>query len=462
MIRRQPRPFDPTRIDPSQVIPQITPTEDPNSVSVRYQNNTYRVRRTVTGWREECETVETNEPASLSADFDRTNAWAQVEWCTAGSRSVRGRVRFGADIPAALQRTITNLVNGGRDPRDVLRTIDVTPFVEVDIARSEQVRVRARGEVTVRPGAEEVRGGRGSVGIETPRATIEFEVFSNPPSGGGTRQDIGGGIRVTIPLGRRPQPVRCRRTEICRYRPRFTLACVRRVPETQVPHRDEHSLYFEYATDVIATQNSRTGRNRRAENNRGATQNDQEIPRIRQLIEQGSQVSSIRGFTSPEGPRDQRRESTFIGNDELARRRAAAARAFIEGLCNPGGAATAQRNCFRSNAPVVGEGERFTADNPRTGRELEGPPLAEQATPRFLESQEEASRRTPELEEQLRGARPAQQGPLLYPLLRRATIAFLRIETIPERDENLDACPPEVEREVRAFFEAQQQQRRNR
>jgi hypothetical protein len=463
MLRRQPLPFDPSSEAIRQAIPLITTTGDPNVVEVQFENNIYRVRRRVTGWRQECETVETHEPAQLSADFDRSNAWVQVEWCTAGGRSTRGRIRFGADIPAALQQAVRRLILGGQDPRTALRDLDLTPFVEVDIARSEQVRIRGRAETTVRPGAGEARGGRGSVGVELPGATIEFEISVTAPERPGEQTGVQGGFRVTIPLERRPQRVECRRTEVCRYVPQYSLGCVQRIPEQRVPHTEDRFLYFEYATDVIAKRDSSTGRNRRAENNRAAEQNERELPRLQQLIDQGWQVSSIRGFTSPEGLRRQRREGGFIGNKQLSEKRARAAQRFIEGLCNPGGALTMRRRaCFLPDIPVTGEGELLTAEEPATGREMEGRPLAEQATTRFLQSPEEESRRTPELEEQLAAATPRQKASLVYPLLRRAAMTFTREETIPAREQELDTCPPAVEREVRSHFDNLQRRRRSR
>jgi len=397
MLRRVPLPFNVDQETLRQSIPEISPTEDPDTVEVEFQRNSYRVRRRVTGLRHECKKVEANEAPSLSADFDSSNAWAQVEWCTTGGRSIRGRVRFGADIPAALQRTIRSLiVDGGRDPRTVLNNLDITPFIEVDVARSEDVRVRARAEATVRPGTGEVRGGRGSVGIDVPGGTLEFEISGTAPERPGEPPNLQGGFRLTFPFGSRSQPVRCRDVEVCRDFPVYELACVRRIPERQVPHFEERFVYFEYATDVVATRDSSTGRNRRAENNRAAEQNEREITRIQELINDGWQVSSIRGFTSPEGPR--RRESRFIGNQKLSENRATAARGYIEGLCNPGVLTMRRRTCFLPEIPVTGEGELLTAESPTTGRELEGAPLATQATPRFLGSEEERSRRTPELE----------------------------------------------------------------
>jgi hypothetical protein len=119
-----------------------------------------------------------------------------------------------------------------------------------------------------------------------------------------------------------------------------------------------------------------------------------------------------------------------------------------------------RRACFSPNATTHGEGELLTADDPRTGRELEGTPLATQATPRFLESEEEAPRRTPELEEQLRRSTPRQQASLIYPLLRRATITLTKQRVVPAHDQPLDSCPADVEREVRPFFEARGRRRR--
>jgi hypothetical protein len=467
VLRRQPLPFDPNSQAIRQAVPIISNTEDPDTVAVEYQGDNYRATRRVTGWRRTCERVEANETPRLTADFDSSNAWAQVEWCTTGGRSTRGRVRLGVDIPAALARTLGSLIRSGQDPRTVLTNVDLTPFLDVDVARSGQVRVRAHAETTVRPGTEQVRGGRGSLAVDLPGATIEFEISGTAPDRPGGTPNIQGGLVVTIPLGRRPQPVRCRETEVCRYTPTYTIQCIQRIPPRQNRLPDEtRYLYFEYATDVIATRDSATGRNRRAENNRGAERNETEIPRIQQLFDDGWKVSSIRGFTSPEGPREgpsqppRRGESPFIGNNQLSQNRADAARRRIETLCNPLGLlALRPRTCFDGTVTPTGEGELLTA-NTASGREMEGTPLATQAAGRF--PTEESSQSTPDIEQQLGRARPSQRGTLVYPYLRRATITFMKTETIAGRDTEPAACSPEIEREVRAFFENRPRRRGER
>ena len=467
MLRRRPdqSPFDPRDIERAieQTIPQVSETDNPNVVNVRHENNTYRVHRRITGWREECETVEANEPARLSADFDRSNAWIQVEWCRAGGRSTRGRVRFGADIPDALLQSARNIIFGGQNPRETLRNLDITPFVEVDIARSEQFRIRARGETTVRPGVGEVRRGRGSIGLEVPGG--QLEIFGEVAPGQGPRGETGltGGVQFSVPLESAPEQVECRHKEICRYVPEYTLECIRQIPEQHSSATQARFLYFEYASNIIATPNSSTGRQRRAENNIAAALNDGEIPQIRQLIDSGWQVSEIHGFTSPEGPRQQQSEGRFIGNQALSQNRATAAQNYIEGLCNPGGALSMRRRtCIVPNAPIQGEGELLTADDPRTGRELEGSPLASQAGSRFLQSGEEAARRTTQVEQQIATATPQQQGSLVYPRLRRAAITFTKVETTPAREQRLAQCPAEVGQAARTYFDNRQRSRASR
>ena len=460
ILRRQSLPFDPNNPAIRQALPVVSNTDNPDVVEVEYQGNNYHATRRLTGWDRTCETREADEAPRLSADFDRSDAWVQVEWCTTGGRSTRGRVRLGADIPAALAQTIGQLVRGGQDPRTVLRNIDLNPFIEVEVARSGQVRVLGRGGPTVRPSTGEVRGGGGSLVIDTPGATIEFEVR-------GSANDIQGGVTVTIPLGSRPQPVRCREIEVCRYTPRYDITCIQRIPPRTERLPDEtRYLYFEYATNVIATRNSTTGRNRRAENNRGAERNETEIPRIQALLDDGWKVNSIRGYTSPEGPRDRPRErarqrrgeNEFIDNNKLSEDRATAARGYIETMCNPPGAVN-RRTCFEGTVTPTGEGELLTADT-RSGREMEGTPLATQAAGRFPTEEREQS--TPELEQQLGTARPSQRGSLIYPYLRRATITFMKTRTIPGRETEPGPCDAAIDREVREFFRSRDRLRRER
>ena len=469
VIRRQPQSTQPPPATGQPAAPpQITDASDLNDIEVQFRGDTYRVRRRVNGWRRECRTVSSREGPSLRADFDSSEAWAQVDWCTTSGATTRGTVRFGADVPAALQRTVRDLVNGGRDPRTVLNNFDITPFLEVEIARSGPVRVTGRVDVTVRPSTPEVRGGRGSVQVETPIGAFGFELSGNAPATPGGQPDVRG-VFTFDPFRRPAEPVRCREIQVCTFKPTYEFRCIQRIPPRTVRLPDEtRYLYFEYATDVIATRDSATGRNRRAENNRGAARNETEIPRIRQLFDDGWMVSSIRGFTSPEGPRPgpsqppRRGESQFVGNTQLSQNRADAARQQIETLCNPNGVlAMRPRRCFDGTVTPTGEGELLTADT-ASGREMEGTPLATQAATRF--PAEESSQSTPELEQEIGRARPSQRGSLIYPYLRRATITFTKTQTIAGSDTQPGACLPEVEEAVQTFFREreQRQQRRQR
>jgi len=464
VIRRQQQstPPPPTTVTP----PQVTDASDLNDIEVQFQGDTYRVRRRATRLVRECQKVPANEAPSLSADFDSSDAWAQVDWCTTGGATTRGTVRFGADVPAALQRTIRDLVNGGRDPRTVLNGFEITPFVEVEIARSGPVQVTGRIDLTVRPSTPEVRGGRGSIEAQTRIGTFGFELSGSAPETPGAQPDVRG-VFTFDPFRRPAEPVPCRTKEVCTYKPDYEFRCIQRIPPRPNRLPDEtRYLYFEYATDVIATRDSATGRNRRAENNRGAERNETEIPRIQQLFDDGWMVSSIRGFTSPEGPREgpsqppRRGESQFIGNTALSQNRADAARTKIETLCNPlGMLAMRPRRCFDGTVTPTGEGELLTA-NTASGREMEGTPLATQAATRF--PTEESSQSTPAIQQQLGRAGPSQRGSLIYPYLRRATITFTKTVTIPGRDTAPGACLPEVEEAVRTFFREREQRRQRR
>jgi hypothetical protein len=463
MLRRQ--PLVPSLSSPEaqaaiqRAIPQVRRTEDPNIVNVEYQGETYRVVRRVVRVDKKVEKVETSDPARLSADFDASNAWLQVEWCTVGSRSTLTNVRLGANIPAALRQAVQNLVRGGQNQLDALRNLDVTPFVEVEIARSGQVRVTGRAQTTVQAGTGDVRQAGGSLGVDFPGGRVAGQVDVAPGQGPGGRTGVSGQVTLTIELGKRPKQVRCQDSYFERSIPVYAYECTRLIPEQQQTHTQTRSLYFEYASETVAARGRSADRRRQAENERGAALNDQEIPRIQELIDQGWQVSEIKGYTSPEGPREPRREGGF-SNNELARKRSAAARDYIQSLCNPNGALTMrQRTCIIPNAPVEGVGELLSAEGPG-GEELEGTPLIREVAPEFLQSEEEASRRTPELEQQIAEVTPRQQASLIYPLLRRAEITFTRQETIPAREEALGACPPDIEREVRTFFEAQETRRR--
>lgn len=145
---------------------------------------------------------------------------------------------------------------------------------------------------------------------------------------------------------------------------------------------------------------------------------------LRKDFEAGFHISSITGYTSPEGPMDPK--GKFEGNTALSEERATAARDYIaDHLCSlrrPG-------VCFvkeKDSVKLVRGGELHTAT--KNGKELEGEELAQHAVPAFLEK-ESATLTAPEQKALERKRSPLAQTEIVYPLLRRAEITLVKDKT---------------------------------
>lgn len=464
MVQRSPDGPEQPSPDPSSILtpsplhpenqPSVTRRSGPNSVDIMYQSRNYTVRRRLVGLRPTTRTV-SGEPPNLSGGADRENVWLQVSWCE-GQRH-RGRIQLGADVPASAVRFLRNVgqaVIGGDDPGTAVENFDLNAFLELELQVHRAFQLRARGTTRVAdPTSPNVP--QAGARIELDIDALPFDIYGEyryeriPTPGGGSVGSHTGTVGASIPLGRTGTRVQCPTREVVEYVPEYRFECVEHIPEGSRTIEESAAIHFEYATDVIATHNSASGRQRREENEIAASQNDRNLSRIETLLNQGFRISSIRGLTSPEGPRQQLREGGFQGNQALSEQRAEAARLFVQNHCTENNLP----NCFAQNFTMTGAGESPTLDDPQTGAELEGAALSERTTEHFLTSETESSRRTEQLAEELRGADPQRRATLVYPLLRRAEITFVREETVPARDENMESCPSLVEAAAARFLD---------
>lgn len=406
----------------------------PNLVEVEHEGERYRVTRVLESRRRG-----SGSSGSIDADIDRTNVTITIKVCR---DTTRGTVELGANIPESAigvaQRILDAVTRGAiGDIERVLEGVDVTPFIEVLVARSGQFNITARGEVTV--GLEGVTGGAGSLGIRIGPLDIGIR---------GQGDDEGWGLsgNITVTPGRTDETFECTSVPLS-----VKLVCEKwhevspyEVTVT-VPYRDTQNrfIYFDYASATID----------RARSARMLTE-------ITTLLQEGYRVTRVTGHTSPEGPMQRGRR--FEGNEQLGQNRATAALAEIESIC------TAQelsmRDSRRCTADAVrdvqpiGMGELYTLSDDR-GREIEGRPLAQHAVDQFKTSVDESAHRTEELLEQMESMSLEQQRDTVYPLLRRATIT---LEKSGMRDEQITleepagyrrvGCPQAVETAARRQF----------
>lgn len=409
---------------------------NPNLVEVEHENVIYRVHRR---FRIRDRSARGRTRSSVTGDINPTNVTVTLNVCR---NRTRGEVTLGANLPERARQVASQLIQaatqGSRDDViNTLRGVDLTPFIEVVLAQSGRFQITARGEITV--GLEGVTGGGGSLGVEAGpvRAEVRGEADEN-----GWR--IMGGI--TLRPGAGTATFECADVPVT-----YDLVCQTWQPATrtpipiQVPYHDRQVryLYFNYSQAII--DRSRSGEN---------------IRQITELLGQGYRVSSVEGYTSPEGPRGPGRR--FEGNEELARNRAGAALTEIRAIC--GRMELSMRSsarCAEGASTLVeplGRGELYSAPD-EGGQEARGRRLAEHAVEQFREESAEVPHRSEELLRSLEGKTPQQQADIIYPLLRRAVVVLEKSGTreqtnfVEEEAGYRDTpCPPLVENQARLQF----------
>lgn len=397
------------RLEPRRPRPcAVTRGSEDNQLRVRCGSERYRVTFSLHSRRE----PETRVDVTPGIDF--SNVFFDLEICRGGTRV---RVRPSVNLTGALRDMVPNLVRG--DP--LLEGVTVDPELEVEITISESVSGTIRGGPIIDPRTGDV---------------------------------IGGGVTLEVPLGR-PERVDCtRERRFLRLRcERLTTVPGRRARPAVTDQQRRHVFFlFPYA-QAGPVREVRLG----VENETPALVADPE-PRLQELAARGFRVKSVRGFASPEGPRQPRRPGGFQGNVELARERGEAARTWLETHC---------AQCDASSIPAEGRGELHS---PGTTPETEGRRLTRHVTPEFLGEPQEpggplraGDPLRPATEQEraaLAGSAPAQQRARIFPLLRRAHVIMERTvvveparPAVPAREEaGVVACPAVVRNAVRNFL----------
>lgn len=399
-------------------------------------------------------------PPSVTAGADRVNVWLRIEWC----RGARGRVEIGADIPQELQNLIRDLVHSitsGGSAEDVVKKTNFAPYVNVVITKSGSWQLSSGIHITVGPSG--VTGGGGQIGLEK-EGWGKFSLEGGSEEVGGGKRDIRGMLKWTIPLGKVPRfecPVREKVTLVEVVK--FTCEKYVFVPP-KVPDFRTRYIYFQWASTDL--------------NNNLAGEGDLTSGNLSALItdfKEGYRVSTITGFTSPEGPMG--RLGRFEGNTKLAAERAEKAKDHVKDAClqtmgtwglspqlprlsmrpsNPldgcfvgGEKAVVPRGCGEGTAPRCTGGELYT--KVVAGKELKGRKLTEFAVPAF-EGAENEPQRTPELVKQLEQKKTLKEkAELIYPKLRRAEIVLVGQRTLKQGEVGYEKgtlrpsdepCPP--------------------
>jgi hypothetical protein len=358
-----------------------------------------------------------------------------ITWC---KTPIRGQVEAGIDITNQLQNLIPQMLSSG-DPIQVLRNAKLTPYIQVVAIKSEKGFVTFNVEADVsRQGVSSVRGG---LNVDTPAGTVDISGGVDLPQGGRPSPTMN--VRVT-PGGSTPEKVDCETTDfVAEYECSREVTAPpsdAKIPITlDAPPRVRY-LYFDYARDIVTTTRTDYGK----KHPEIVAHNEENFARIREDIQDGFLISSIEGFTSPEGPMDPK--GKFEGNSNLSQDRADAAKKELAG----GWCGIRRDTCGLDKVTPIGKGELFT--KVVDGKEVEGKKLAESAVPEFLEK--EGSELT-ETERQSLGKKRGAlaQSDVVYPLLRRAKLTLTggKIKTeITVHDPGgkktvTEKCPKEIE-----------------
>jgi len=373
---------------------------------------------------------------TAKVDADTTNVWFEVEWC----KDTRGNIKIGTNLPGQaidlFQRIANTLTNGGggQEVLNEVKQTDLTPFLNVQVAKSGKWDIGVQTNISVNTSSGDVTGGGGSISVSTDKVSLAVTAE-------GGKDGYTFGVNVKVPLGGSGvERFDCKKERIP-AKIRAVDTCEQVTPEHKEPKTvsktviDQKTVYvyFEYAKALI---------------NAGKT--NPEMETLKQLILDNYVAKRIVGFTSPEGPRAAGKSGDFEGNDELSRKRAKAALDKVTDICSKLKEKNPELDCPAPTIDTEQLSELYTATKQgKNGtEEVEGPELIEKAEPQFRESTEEQRfMNDPKFKAALDKAKtPRQREKLIYPLLRRSKIILEKTittqetkdETIPEKRDDVD------------------------
>ena len=369
-----------------------SPADRPDQRNVRCPDGSeYRVTLTTT--------TETGGPetrTSVNAGWNDTNIWLNIGVCRGDTQVT---IRPTVDLPRAIVDVLGNVLTGS----GALSGVSLTPGLQITISQSQNYSLTLQPSVTVDTSG--VTGVGIGVGVETEDISVSGSATYSP-------QTETGLFTITIAPGQPQETVDCR--SLPRQRLIFTceqithVAEVPELPRLTETDRETRYVFFDYSTANLR-------RNFRLPTD------------IQTLHDEGYNVVSIRGFTSPEGTRAAGRH--FEGNDTLSQERADAARNWLEEVCP---------TCDLSGVTPEGRSELPTALGAATP-EPAGPSMERSAVDEFLEGNPAAltlpdplAPRDPVEREQFRRLPLAQQRARAFELMRRAEITLERVRVTQE------------------------------
>lgn len=352
--------------------------------------------------------------ATPGANFQ--DIWLDIELCKGGTEV---HITPSVDIPQALASTIANMVAGS----DALKGVSLSPTLKFTIVQNQNYTLSIGPSVTVDQGG--FSGAGGTVKVETKDRTVTGGVHCDPRAKS---------CMFTLELGggKTTKDVHC----VKKGKQKITYTCekithvpaVPEVPEEKKTDVQTRYVFFRHARHDV--------------------RKDFRLPTdIQTLNEQGYRVTSIKGFTSPEGPRGAENAPQFEGNLALAIERAQAAYDWLKDPKVCGG-------CDLSGAKQSGESE-LPPEQGKQEPEPKGPGMERGAVDEFLGKSGKADPLAPsEPAERAKFERMpfSQQRDQAFDLMRRAAIVLEHTRTVRERQPEVPAkdvpspvaCDPKV------------------
>jgi len=458
--------------------PTVTPGADVDEIIVTRADGTkYHVRRKV---RAKLFTRPGRPRIGLCSDDDRV--FFRLAWC----EGTQGRIDLGANPQAAFRDLINKVltqVNQGVDPDKIKQTFEnasVQTFLDIDITKVGSWKIT--GDIALEMNRTGLTSTTARVSADRGWIKLGVEYKDGP----GGKQVL---ATIDIPLEKRT--IRGKECSVRELIVWWDVECLREVPTTitidpgidYIEKQERLFLYFDYTKDTLrrdvkpatTAPSDEVDAILRSDPKAGTARlNKRALERLDYLVSQNYWVTSVNGYTSPEGrrpgpqPTDRGPMPKWEGNDALSRERAEKVLNLIKARY---GSLLRMRNA-PGMPPVmvfppgqqlpkgVGKSEHPKLDD-RLGKELEGPALDRAVilgdktlgVKPFLEQQpEDLARMTEEDRQFVTDARNSvrNRAARLFENLRRVEINLLQREplrgvTIKTHDlRHESSCPQDL------------------
>lgn len=286
--------------------PTITKGRDDDEIIVTRADGTkYHLRRKVR--------VQVYTPGSVRTGLctDDERVFFRICWC----KGTRGTIDVGANPQGAfaeLVKKVGEQINRGEDPEQIKQTIEnasIQTFLKADIAKGKDWLITGDIQITInRTG---FTGGTAALSFDKGWIKLGVQGSVSPDE----KKVV---VTVDIPLGKRTPPKKeCPKQQVMVW---WDIECLKEVPVTItikppvdcIDRTEKLFLYFDYMKDTLRRDPAGTAKTAAEEVEAilksdptigTARLNKRALERLDHLVGQGYWLTSVDGYTSPEGPR---------------------------------------------------------------------------------------------------------------------------------------------------------------